>query len=92
MKVEITKAKQLSKHFCDLKPGDVFSRYAEVQDVVYIKTKDVGDPDWDSGDDDAIVNCINLYTFDSYLFDDYVDCFLFEAKIIIVPVYNKEEK
>lgn len=52
----------------------------------------MGGPDWDSGDDDAIVNCINLYTFDSYLFDDYVDCFLFEAKIIIVPVYNKEEK
>lgn len=92
MKVEITKAKQLSKRFCDLKPGDAFSRYAEVQDVVYIKTKDMSCPDCDSSDDDAIVNCIDLYTFDYYLFDDCTDCFLFEAKIVITPIYNKEEK
>lgn len=92
MKIENIKAKQLSKHFCDLKTGDVFSRNAKFQDIIYIKIKDMSDPDCDSSDDDAIVNCLDLYTFDTYLLGDYEDCFLFEAKIVIAPVYNREEK
>lgn len=92
MKIEITKAKQLSKYFCDLKPGEVFSLYEEFQNVLYVKTKNMSILDCDSNGDDAIVNCLDLYTFDAYLFDNYEECFLFEAKIAVTPIYNGEEK